>query len=342
MQYAAPGLSDSYFSAQPQSRARPLHERFISHDPIQRTTSASGIKELSQAYLNQTGYSDNPKSIRRRSKEMEDLRAMPPPPRPEIRRPTIRRVTTTDSRDMPGAYSAAAPFLDELEDDGRYERRMSRTMYAPEELPRRRSSTSRTRAYTYEPESTRVRIEAPNGRRRSYYEDVQVPRSSNYEDQVRNATGYQDEVAGGPPVNLTAEALRRAQRPTGSSRSTRSSGSKDESDWKRSATTRTTTSRSGQDGDDVTIRFKGGATVNIAGAEIKCDDGAEINVVRRKSIRNGSERSGSEFGTMADDRQSRATRPVTISRSTSKSGYSDPPYNPWSYSGRRGPLRGDI
>jgi hypothetical protein len=333
MNYAAPQHQNDYFSQpQPQGRPRPLTERFISQnaDPIQRTASASGVKELTQAYFNATGYDGEnmhptPISIRRRSKEMEDIRAMPPPPRPDgIRRnSSIRRVP--DSRDLPGTFP---DYRDQLEDEDPYEQRVARTRRR-EELPRRRSSTSRG-GYAYEPgmEPSRVRIETPTGRRRSYFGEA-PPRPA-YEDKVREAAGYQEEVDGGPSINLTAEALRRAQRPEGSNRSTRSSGSRDESDFqKRSATTRTSMSQRVVDGDDVTIRVKGNATINVAGAEINCDDGAEVNFVRRKSIRNGSERSGSDYGTIADDRLSRGSRPVNISRSSSKSGYTEAYANPW-------------
>jgi hypothetical protein len=90
--------------------------------------------------------------------------------------------------------------------------------------------------------------------------------------------------------------------------------------------TRTTTSRIDGEGDDITIRVKGTATVKIGGAEINCDDGTELNLTRSKSIRNGSERSESEYGKIApyDYRSGRDRKTIIDSRSTSKSGYSRP------------------
>lgn len=142
-----------------------------------------------------------------------------------------------------------------------------------------------------------IRIEAASGRRASYYGGLSNP-SSNYEDKVRDATGYQADVSGGEPVKLTAEVLRKQQNTIGSS-STHSSNSRGESDFKRSVTTRTTRSVSGNDAaaDDVTIRIKGNAKVTIGAAEITNADGVELNIVnnRRQSIRNGSEASRSEY-----------------------------------------------
>jgi hypothetical protein len=320
-------------------RTRGLAERFQSQDadPIQRTTSASGFKRES-LYNVDGGYDiidDVRSTIRLRSKEAEDLARMPPPETPSFRRPSIHRILTESeiSDKYPGAYD---------DEPRNYDRRSSRGMIRPE-LPvsQRRRSTSRSSTYDYPREGSRIRIEAPMDRRSSVYDDESL-RSSVYdepsrhsstydgqtrsttttlEDKLRQATGYQDEVTGGPTASLTAEALRKQQRTASSSRSTRSSDSH-ESDLKHSATTRTTASRLGPDGgDDVTIRFKGGATVNIAGAEIKCQDGAEVNILTRKAIRNGSEKAASEYsGTTMDDRRSRAeSRPRTYSRSTSKS-----------------------
>ncbi len=238
---------------------------------------------------------------------------MPPPPVP-IRRQSLARVV--DSRDI-------------YDDALHYESRPTRPAYRdPSPAPRapRRPSANRSSTYDYAREQPNYRIETSNQARRASYYDGQR-RSSDYEDKIREAAGYQEQV-GGQPVSLTAEALRKQQRTTASSRSTRSSGSRDESDFRRSATTRTTTSRFDADGENVTIKFKGDATINIAGAEIKCDDGAELNIVRSKggSIRNGSERGGSEYGVVPlDDRRSRDHhRSSNYSRSTSKSGYSNP------------------
>jgi hypothetical protein len=141
------------------------------------------------------------------------------------------------------------------------------------------------------------------------------------EDKMREASTYQEDVSG-PSVPLTADALRYRRRDAGSSRSTKSSGSRDESDYRKSATTRTTRSGSGEDGD-FTIKVKGGqARVMVGGAQIDCTDGGEIEIKRQKAIRNGSERSNSEYGGRIEDRKSRLDRPQGRSRKSSISGHS--------------------
>lgn len=303
-----PARSDSYYVPESPWQPNPLAERFArTMDPINRTASAQGIRIIGV----QSGFELDPdrRSIaRQRAKEAEDL--MPPPAVP-VRRRSVTRVTNNRN-----SY-----------DDGiRYEERPARATYrdpSPATRTHRRPSANRSSTYDYAGDHLNYRIEPSTKTQRSSYYEGQPVRST-YEDQMRQATGYQEQVAGGPSVSLTAEALRKQELTTASSRSTRSSASRDESDFRRSATTRTTTSRI-EDGEDVTIKFKGGATVNIAGAEIKCDDGAEVNIVRAKgAIRNGSERSSSEYGIVpVDDKRSRDRRP-DYSRSTSKSGFSYP------------------
>lgn len=306
----APARADPYYT--PESPwPNPLAERFTrGMDPISRTASAQAVRTLNDL----SAFDIDPErrnAVRRRAREAED---MPPPAPVPIRRQSIARVV--NSRDI---YDGAI----------RYESRPARASHRePSPAPRapRGPSANRNSTYGYPGDQPNYRIESSNqARRSSYYEGQR--RSSDYEDKIREAAGYQEQVAGGPPVSLTAEALRKQQRTTASSRSTRSSGSRDESDFRRSATTRTTTSRFDADGENVTIKFKGDATISIAGAEIKCDDGAELNIVRSKgSIRNGSEKGGSEYGMVPlDDRRSRDHhKSSNYSRSTSKSGFSSP------------------
>lgn len=99
---------------------------------------------------------------------------------------------------------------------------------------------------------------------------VSLEDDNRYMDAVR----YQEDVSGGPQVPLTAETLRKANKRgdrVASSRSTRSSASRDESEYnKRSNTTGITRSSSG--GDDFTIKVSGPAVVRVNGAEIACED----------------------------------------------------------------------
>lgn len=292
---------------------------------------------------------------RRAKKELKDATAMPPPPKP--RRASIRQPaeypTFPDARDFrdpdPRDFR---DFIDPREEEYdprrsrefepraslEYEERPSRPkiMYRETEPPARprRQSISRVGTPSFEPSfdydkrNANMSIESSDGRRSSYYDGISPP-SSNYEEKVRDAAGYQNEVSGGETMKLTADVLRKQQHTIASSRSTHSSGSRDESDFKRSVTTRTTRSGSGPEADNVTIRIKGNATVNIAGAEITNADGVELSIInRRKSIRNGSEASRSEYTpsiapshvpSAADERRSRHGRVSNRIRSSSQS-----------------------
>jgi len=142
---------------------------------------------------------------------------------------------------------------------------------------------------------------------------------------------YVEETSGGPARDLTAAALQQQQRATGSSRSTRSTRSREESEFKQSVTTRTSGSGDGE--EDVTIKLKGAGSITIAGAEINFSEDTEINIPRRRSIRNGSEMSGSVYGVGStpivedrriesgeDKRRERKERPKTFNRAPSRSG----------------------
>lgn len=346
--YQAITQGADYFT--PQAIARPLASRF---DPIARTQSAMdtiprsgsafGTRELNPRGFHET-YSYEPTegsyyddgyasanevaTIRRRSskrastrvpaasafsKAEADTRAMPPPaPRAGI----LRRSTAA-------GYSHE-PIGHELE------YRDSRTQYRDEPRGTRRPSLNRhSVSYDLDTRDAGVSIEPANtGRRRQSYYNQSASSgaaSSAYEERLKEASNYQADVAG-PTVPLTAEVLRRQQRrEAGSSRSTKSSASRDESDYKKSATTRTTRSGSGADDENVTIKVTGQARVMVGNAQIDCTDGGAIEIKQNpRSRRMGSERSNSEYGEnrRIEDRQSRITRPSTRSRMSSQSGQS--------------------
>lgn len=213
--------------------------------------------------------------------------------RPSPRRPSPRRRQSRTSYELDERERPAQPKIMYRGDAPPPQSRARR-----QSLPRAPES-SESLSFAYDRDDANIRVEAASGRRASYYGGLSNP-SSNYEDKVRDAAGYQADVSG-EPVKLTADMLRKQQQhqhAVGSSRSTHSSNSRDESDFKRSVTTRTTRSVSGNDaGDDVTIRIKGNAKVTIGAAEITNADGVELNIVnnRRQSIRNGSEASRSEY-----------------------------------------------
>ncbi|TVY30150.1 hypothetical protein LHYA1_G001119 [Lachnellula hyalina] len=305
MRYAAtpaPQSSD-YFGSQAMSAperpmsARPLASRFDT--PSGRTSSygsrdfhQSDIDDAYSASYHDDGYTSvsdavvqRRESIRvpsgvgqRLSKHAADYQAMPPPPRPSLRRPV------TDYAPLPEPYEG-------------------RTLIRDDSRSRNRSSHRNSVSYHDGPGGVQVETANASRRRQSYYGQSATPStgSSDYETKIRQASTYQQDVEQdvGETIPLTAEVLKRQQRrQAGSSRSTKSSASRDESDWRKSATTRTTRSGSGE-GENVTIKVTGTARVMVGGAQIDCPDGGEIEIKQQqqqKALRNGSERSNSEYG----------------------------------------------
>ena len=313
--------------------ARPLHERFgtgenSTYYPRPRPTSAFGTRDYPQQ-VQKNAYDDGYTSaaevpVRRRvsisrpsirTKQKLDDESMPPP-----RRPSILRPLTTEY------YVPPDP-------PPRRESHDSRFVYRDDPPSLRRPNLRRNSVSYESPDSDRVRVlETANaGRRRtSYYGPVAGSSGSGsgdyVSDKVQQAQTYQEEVTGPTPVPLTADLLKRQQRrQAGSSRSTKSSGSRDESDFRKSATTRTTRSGSNDDGPNITIKVTGNARVMHGATRIDCGDDAEIEIKHQKSVRNGSER-GSEYDDIQrdriEDRKSRVERPQQRSRMSSKSNQS--------------------
>ena len=361
MQYAAPpGTAPQDYFAQQINRPppRPLSARFDSiprshqlmmQDPIARTTSAFGTRETRRQSMDGQyvdGYyedsyasrvSDPPVRMREtirapsvRPRDHPDTIAMPPPPPP---RPILRRPVTDYPSETETQYSDRHERHERHDRHDRHDRqleRQERPQFREPSRPRRPSTNRHSVSYDLGKDSERVRIEtANNGRRRQSYYGQSTSQDSGtsggYEDKINLAANYQEEVAG-PTVPLTADMLRKQQRrQAGSSRST-NSGSRDESDYKKSATTRTTRSGSGNDDENVTIKVTGGARVMVGGTQIDCNDGGEISISRQKSLRDRSDR-GSEYSThvpqrqMIDDRRSRVDRPTGRSRMSSSHSY---------------------
>ncbi|CAK7566583.1 MAG: hypothetical protein SEPTF4163_004530 [Sporothrix epigloea] len=184
------------------------------------------------------------------------------------------------------------------------------------------SSLHESRPYTEVARTTR-------SRRNSLYGDHSDV-SSNMEDQLRLATSYQDERSGG--LRLTAEVLHEAGRRGPQSRSTRSSESRDESDWLPSATTRTTRS---SNEDDLTIRVRGNAVFKYRDAEMQCQDGTEIQFRGPPNNRRFSTTETGHYPEIEDSR-SRFDRPAlrdrAASRARSRYGRSESQYG-YSYGG---------
>ncbi|KAG7289442.1 hypothetical protein NEMBOFW57_005813 [Staphylotrichum longicolle] len=315
MQHHQPGPPD-YF-------ARPLESRF---GGASRPQSSMGFRppraiEYEDEYAEpiEKSLARRPSTTRKASKNDEDRRSMPPPPRrPASARPTAlayrpppppptRRKVDFDDNDVDadlfGDLSPMAPLA-----PGSYE------YTAP--IPfRPRPSFGADLGYDTPDYHTEV---AGKGRRNSYYGGNSGSSGSAYEDKMRQASRYQDDITGGPQLPLTAEALRKAGRSGASSRSTRSSGSHDESEYRQSATTRTTRSTAPND-EDFTIRVKGSTTLKFGNAEMQCEDGAEINISSRggnPEVRAvGSDRSSYID---QDDRRTRVDIPQSRARAASR------------------------
>lgn len=132
------------------------------------------------------------------------------------------------------------------------------------------------------------------------------------EDKVKAAQQYQEDVDG-PTNSLTADTLKRINKTP--SKGTKSSHSKGESGYGRSAA-----SRNSMDPDDMTIFVKGMGSLTIGNAQLDIRDGAEI------AIRTGSERNsrgGSDNASTAyadDSRTTRFERPQARIRAGSRAG----------------------
>ena len=295
--------------------SRPLSSRF---GPV-RTGSGFGFRDPVIQQRPRDDYEDA--SIRvpsdrifPRTQAEIDLEMMPPPRRPSSARP---RPILRQPTDFHPDVVTAPP-------EPEFRERESRAYHRDERAPRRSSVNRLSGAYDFDDR----RVEAANsGRRRQSYVGPSASIGSGasggrgWEDKAAQAASYQDGVSGSATVPLTTNMLHQQQRRQGgSSRSTKSSGSRDESDYRKSATTRTTRSVSSPDDENVTIKVTGQARVMVGGAQIDCNDGGEIEIKRQKSVkgsesvRGGSEWSNSEYGGdhrhIDDRRSSRVDRPA--------------------------------
>ncbi|KAI1004399.1 hypothetical protein K3495_g3811 [Podosphaera aphanis] len=290
----------------PPVTSRPLASRFQSIedpvvDPISRTSSAFGMRDAPRlAYIDsfdEEGYNSvsevatGKKKHRRagrghdrspliRDDEEEDAgMAMPPPPPPgKAPRHGILRRTS----DYHGHH---------YDQNDHHEARSSY-----QDAPRsRRPSVS----YDLSHGGESVRLEPASSRRRrqSWYEKSGSTSSVGYEAKLQQASSYVEDATGPDSAPLTVETLKRQQkRQDSSSRSTKSSASRDESDFKKSVTTRTTRSASANDDENMTIKVTGSARVLVAGAQIECTDGGAIEIKRDKVPREIGERLCPDYG----------------------------------------------
>ncbi|KKY31736.1 hypothetical protein UCDDA912_g08326 [Diaporthe ampelina] len=135
-------------------------------------------------------------------------------------------------------------------------------------------------------------------RRNSHYGPRRQSTERDVEDKYKSALQYQEDVDG-PTNMLTADVLRRINKTP--SKSIKSSGSKGESGYGRSAA-----SRNSMDPDDMTIFVKGMGSLTIGNAQLDIRDGAEIAIRTNGSERNS--RGGSDNASSAYQDDSRTAR----------------------------------
>jgi hypothetical protein len=273
MHHPPPPPTSDYF-------ARPLESRFGS-----RPQSSMGFRPPRAIEYDdyeepvEKALARRPSTTRRVSKNDEDRKAMPPP-----RRPSSARPTTLPFRPPPSTPARRRGDFDEHDPDVDNALFSDLSPMAPvgydfSPIPfRPRPNFGADLGYDVPDQQTEV---AGHRRRNSYYGGNSGSSGSAYEDKMRQASRYQDDIIAVPQMPLTAETLRKAGKSGTSSRSTRSSGSHDESDYRQSATTRTTRSTAPNNDEDVTIRVKGSTVLKFGNTEMQCQDGAEINITSR-------------------------------------------------------------
>ncbi|KAG6000933.1 hypothetical protein E4U21_004871 [Claviceps maximensis] len=288
-------------------------------------------------YYDSQDYLDNPPTMRpvtrrpsRVQRAEDDRRRMPPPDRvparPQSAHPpsTLYRPPTLQQR-PPSRQNQSRPpvtqrrsvnFVDQAEtedndllggedlshDDSPSGSFGEGHFVAPR--PRRSSTAYDHRNHDVVPASTRRRRSSTYGSNALASGGVSLDEKK-YNDALR----YQEETSGNSRIPLTAEFLRKAGKPVevASSRSTRSSGSQDESDYRRSNATGIT--RTSYNSEDWNIKISGNARVRFPGAEIECGDHAEI-VFTAAGGGGGGARLGSDKASMfhpqLDDSQRKA------------------------------------
>lgn len=235
---------------------------------------------------------------RRPQSAMPQTTPFAPPPPPQSQRPSSRRgqsrPATTHRRSVGFADQSGYEDDDFEGDVGLFHDMSPAAQYEP-----RRTTSGRMRSSTnaYEHQALDIVPAGSRGRNAAAYGggvSIGSYGTSYDADQYISALRYQEDVSG-PQMPLTAETLRNVTKRGGvaSSRSTRSSGSRDDSEYKRSNTTGITRSSSGNN-EDLIIKVSGTSVVRLPGAEIECSDG-EIMFSTRPGGGGGSDMASAIF-----------------------------------------------
>lgn len=234
-------------------------------------------------------------SRRRSTRQDADRIRMPPPPRPNTMRPQLASSFAPPAPKRRSIGSERSLFDDESldGDDSLYSGVSPAERYPrPARRPSIDSTTMYDMGHGYAEVAGRV------SRRNSHYGARRQSTEREVEDKYKSALQYQEDVDG-PTNSLTADTLRRINKTP--SKSTKSSGSKGESGYGRSAA-----SRNSMDADDMTIFVKGMSSLTIGGAQLDIKDGAEIAIRTNGSERNS--RGGSDNASTAYADDSRTAR----------------------------------
>ncbi|KAK5995893.1 hypothetical protein PT974_04311 [Cladobotryum mycophilum] len=369
-----PGYFDGFMGGPPPPpppQGEPLRNRFD-----RRPSSAMGFASPPSAnsYLpEEYGYEEelpHPRVNRRSSRSKrptEDRKKMPPPEflpkRTQSARPTTapfkaptprERPQSRQSQRPPASHRRSVGFADQHAlafDDADLLGEVD--LFHDVSPDQRRTALTRARrsSMAYEQHGMDIVPANSRGRRSSVYgaSGLENGGVSLEDDRYFDAIRYQDDVSGGSGMPLTAESLRRASKrgEASSSRSTRSTESHDESEYKRSNTTGITRSSSGNNNnnnnnnnDDFTIKVSGAAVVRVSGAEIECNDGGEITVSSGRP-QMGASRAGSDKEStvyqLEDARSARferkalTHRPRAPSHADTQSRYAPSVYDPEPY-----------
>ncbi|ROW11710.1 hypothetical protein VPNG_05545 [Cytospora leucostoma] len=254
---------------------------------------------------------------RRSTRQHEDrVRMAPPLARPNTTRPPATSGFAPPSKRRSIESLRDDESLDETEylyNDGtppeQYE-------YRPH--PVRRPSIDST---VYDMGPRFAEIAGRQSRRNSHYEGRDHSTERDVEEKYREALRYQQDLAEGPIDPLTTDSLRRLTKtPSGG---TKSSGSRDESGYGRSAAT----TRTSVDNDDITILVKNAGQLSLGNALLDFQ-GAEI-IVRTGNSGGGGTSGGSDrhsrggsdnISSAYDDRRTRFERPSIRGRANSQAG----------------------
>ncbi|KAI4602037.1 hypothetical protein KJ359_010903 [Pestalotiopsis sp. 9143b] len=247
--------------------------------------------EAPSPHARQDSVHRKPSLSKRTTKDSEDRRTMPPPPRPQTTgaRQHFKPPPSQSHRKSVNFDEDDSDVGTDIYDDIPRGATVDFLKEMPIRSRRPSQGTVRRQSLGLEypvDDYAAIEPDRPKARR-------QDRRSVSYsiEDKMQSASRYQNAVTGTAPAPapLTPDNLRRVKNST-SSRSTRSSASRDESSFRQSETTKTT--RSGSNDDDITIKVPSGAVVEYGGAKIRCANGGELTVGRS---------GGSDRGTVFDD-----------------------------------------